>query len=71
MEESSQLIEVALTVAIALAVGFTGAAFAQDSPATQSSRAANQTQILVERLIQALVPIEEKVSGPLNERVEI
>ncbi len=71
MEESSQLIEVALTVAIALAVGFTGAAFAQDSAATQSSCGKSQTQVLVERVIQALAPSEEEVSGPLNERVEI
>ena len=71
MEESSQLIEVALTVAIALAVGFTGAAFGRDSAATPLSCGKSQTQILIERVIQALAPSKEGASGPLNERVEI
>jgi hypothetical protein len=71
MEESSQLIEVALTVAIALAVGFTGAAFGQDSPATQLSCRASQTQILIDRVIRALAPGEQEVSSSPRENVEI
>ena len=70
MGESNELIEAALTMAIALAVGFTGAAFGRDSSASPSSCGKSQTQILIERVIQALAPSEE-VSRSLNERVEI
>ena len=71
MGESNELIEVALTVAIALAVGFTSAAFGRDSPATQSSCGTSQTQILIDRVIRALVPGEQEASSSARENVEI
>jgi hypothetical protein len=71
MGESNELIEVALTVAIALAVGFTGASFGRSSPATQSSCGATQTQILIDRVLHALVPSEQEISSPLRNHVEI
>ena len=71
MGDSNELIEVALTVAIALAVGFTSAAFGRDSLATQSSCGTSQTRILIDRVIRALVPGEQEVSSSARENVEI
>ncbi len=71
MGESNELIEAALTMAIALAVGFTGAAFGRNSPATQSSCGRTQTQILIDRVMQALAPGEPEVNTSLKEHVEI
>ncbi len=71
MAESNELIEAALTVAIALAVGFTGAAFGRNSPPTQSSCERTQTQLLIDRVMEALAPSEPEVDTFVKEHVEI
>ncbi len=71
MGESNELIEVALTVAIALAVGFTGASFGRGSPATQSSCGATQTQILIDRVLHALAPRGQEVNTLPKKHFEI
>jgi hypothetical protein len=63
MGESNELIEVALTVAIALAVGFTSAAFGRDSPVTESSDEIPQMRTLVEKVVKALAPVGEETAN--------
>jgi len=71
MGESNELIEVALTVVIALAVGLTSASFGNASPAAESSGGTTQARTLIDRVMQALAPGEQEISSPLKDHVEI
>lgn len=61
MGDSNELIEVALTVVIALAVGLTSASFGGDSPAAESIDGTTQMRALVDKVIQTLAPIVQPV----------
>lgn len=68
MEESTQLMEIALTAVIALAVGFTTAA----STMTQSNAEMAQVRDLADRVLQAWVPFGAPVVGGLpSKQLEI
>ena len=72
MAVSNELMEAARTVAIALAVGFTGAAFGRDSPARGSSLGASRAQTAVGRMIGDLIAEGEGIANaPSKESVEI
>ena len=71
MEDRDELIEGALTVAIALAVGLTGASFGRDSLAVESSGGTTRMRILVDKVMQALAPTEQEANTSLRKHVEI
>ncbi|MDM7998938.1 MAG: hypothetical protein QUS33_02770 [Dehalococcoidia bacterium] len=59
MGDSNELIEVALTVLIALAVGFSVASFGQDSAATGSSDESRRMRALTDltdKMVRTLTP---------------
>jgi hypothetical protein len=71
MEDRDELIEVALTAVIALAVGLTSASFGRDSSVVGSSGGTTRMRILVDKVMQALAPTEQEASTSLRRHVEI
>ena len=71
MGDSNELIGVALTVAIALAVGLTSASSCRDSSVVESSGGTTRMRILVDKVMQALAPTEQEANTSLRRHVEI
>jgi hypothetical protein len=69
--DSDELIGVALSVVIALAVGLTSASFGRDSLAVESSGGTTRMRILVDKVMQALAPTEQEANISLRKHVEI
>ena len=61
MGDSNELIGVALTVAVALAVGLTSASSCRDSSVVESSGETTQMRMLVDKVVQALALIGQQV----------
>jgi hypothetical protein len=62
MGNGNELIEVALTVVIALAVGLTSASFDEESQVAEPGGATTQMHGLVCKVMQALSPIGQPVA---------
>jgi hypothetical protein len=71
MADSDELIGVALSVVIALAIGLTSASFGRDSPVVESSGGTTQMRILVDKVMRALAPTEQEANTSLRKHVEI
>lgn len=71
MEKNYEVMEIALTVAVALAVGLTSASFGMARPSTQSGSEPNQLLVLIDRALQSWAPLRRPGPCPsLPEHLE-